>query len=52
MLKWFAKRRFNYIDAMTSVAVAVYFGEIGWWVVAIAAVGIIASALAEAVADR
>lgn len=52
MLKWFAKRRFNYIDATTATLVAVYFGEIGWWVVAIALAGIITSAVAELVAHR
>lgn len=52
MLKWFTKRRFNWIDISVAYATAMLCPAIGWWSIVVLVAGIFVSALAETLADR
>lgn len=47
MLKWFAKRRFNWIDIGTFTAANLLWPFIGWWVLLVGVIGIAVSAEVE-----
>ena len=52
MVKYIAKRRFNYVDATVMTLLAAYWQTLGWWSLAVFVGGVVVSAASEIVADR